>query len=130
MNVAFEQMHAATWQSIHIEGWETGVGSGAMFARLGLRPVSENVVLSGVPIETSEPSGLDMESVLCFKLNDDLFFLMPRADGFAPFGEPGTRPDSFERAWFKAGVAGDMVAVVSAGLWSAGSGEGARRPVC
>lgn len=106
-----------------------GVGSGAMFATLGLRPVRENVVLSGVPIEASEPSGLDMESVLCFKLNDDLFFLMPRADGF-DFGEPGARPDSFDMAWLRAGVAGEMVAVVSAGLGSVGSGDGAASPVC
>lgn len=103
-----------------------GVGSGAIFARLGLRPVSENVVLSGVPTEASEPSGLDMESVLCFKLNDDLFFLMPRADGF-DFGEPGTRPDSFDMAWLRAGVAGEEV---SAGLGSRGSGDGAARLVC
>ena len=83
-----------------------------MFATLDLRPVWENVVLSGVPIEASEPSGLDIESVLCFKLKDDLFFLMPMVDGLL-LGEPGARPDSFEAAWLKAGVAGD---VVSAGL--------------
>lgn len=103
-----------------------GVGSGTMFATLGLRPVSEKVVLSGVPMEASEPSGLDIESVLCFKLNDDLFFLMPRADGF-DFGEPGARPDSFDTAWFRAGVAGEEV---SAGLGSTGSGDGAASPVC
>jgi hypothetical protein len=74
-----------------------GVGSGAMLATLGLRPVMENVVLSGVPSEASEPSGLDMDSVLCFRLSDDLFFRMPRADGF-DMGEPGTSPDSFEMA--------------------------------
>lgn len=93
-----------------------GVGSDATFAMLGLRPVRENVVLSGVPIEASEPSGLDRESVLCFRLSDDLFFLMPRVDGFAPFGEPGASPDSVETAWFKAGVAGDIAVLVSAGL--------------
>ncbi len=106
-----------------------GVGSGAMFATLGLRPVRENVVLNGVPIEASEPSGLDMESVLCLRLSDDLFFLMPRADGL-DFGEFGARPDSLETAWLKAGVAGDIVAVVSAGLGRPGSGDGATRPVC
>ena len=73
-------------------------------------------MLSGVPIEASEPSGLDRESVLCFRLNDDLFFLMPRVDGFPPFGELGASPDSVGTTWLKAGVAGDIVVLVSAGL--------------
>lgn len=66
---------------------------------LGFRPpVSEKVVLKGVPTEASEPSGLDMERFRAFRLSEDLFFLMPVAEDFPVFGELGTRPDSLEVA--------------------------------
>jgi hypothetical protein len=76
----------------------------------------EKVVLSGVPIEPSEPSGLDTDKFRCFRLREDLFFLILVAGVIPIFGEPGTRPDSRERAWLRAGVAGEPVALVSAGL--------------
>lgn len=74
-----------------------GVGSGRP-ALLGFRPVMEKEVLSGVPIDTSEPSGLDMDRLRCFRLREDLFFLIPSADVFPVLGEPGTRPGSLEAA--------------------------------
>jgi hypothetical protein len=74
-----------------------GVGMGNP-ALLGFRPERENVVLSGVPIEVSEPSGLDTDTFRCFRLRDDLFFLMPNVKDFPFFGEPGTRPDSLVTA--------------------------------
>lgn len=83
---------------------------------LGFRPVIENVVLRGVPIDTSEPSGLDIDRLRCFKLRDDLFLRIPIAEVLPFLGDPGTRPDSVETTWFGAGVAGDIVATVSAGL--------------
>ena len=122
MDVALEGCIPPLGSPSRLKEGRLGVGSGAMLATLGLRPVMENVVLSGVPSEASEPSGLDMDSVLCFRLSDDLFFRMPRADGF-DMGEPGTSPDSFEMAWFKAGVTG-VAAVVSV------KDIEAARPVC
>jgi hypothetical protein len=83
---------------------------------LGFRPVTENVVLSGVPMDASEPSGLDIERFRCLRLRDDLFFLIPITAVFVFFGEPGTRPESLMAAWLSAGVAGETVAIVSAGL--------------
>lgn len=62
---------------------------------LSFRPVMEKVVLSGVPTEASEPSGLDTDKFRCFKLSEDLFFRMPRAEVLPPLGEPGTRPTSW-----------------------------------
>jgi hypothetical protein len=90
-----------------------GIGNPAL---LGFRPVIENVVLSGVPMDASEPSGLDIERFRCLRLREDLFFLIPIAEGFPLFGEPGTRPVSLAAAWLRAGVAGETVAIVSAGL--------------
>jgi hypothetical protein len=87
-----------------------GVGNGPS-AMLGLRPVMENDVLRGVPIEASEPSGLDTDMLRCLRLNDDLFFLTASVELFPPIGEPGARPGSL--AMFRAGVSGDTV---SAGL--------------
>jgi hypothetical protein len=92
-----------------------GVGI-ASPALLGFRPVMEKVVLSGVPMDASEPSGLDIDKLRCFKLSEDLFFLIPIAEVFPFFGEPGTRPASLVTAWLSAGVAGETVAAVSAGL--------------
>lgn len=74
-----------------------GVGSGNP-ALLGFRPVSEKVVLRGVPTEPSEPSGLDIDKLRAFRLRDDLFFLIPIAEFLPVFGELGTRPDSFDMA--------------------------------
>jgi hypothetical protein len=91
--------------------------------------VNENVVLRGVPIEPSDPSGLEIDSVRCFRLSEDLFFLIPAAGPFPFFGDPGTRVVSFDMAWLRAGVAGDTVNVVSAGLGMGGCGGGAVRPV-
>lgn len=65
---------------------------------LGFRPVMENVVLRGVPTETSDPSGLDIDRFRCFRLRDDLFFRIPMAEVLPPLGDPGTRPASFEDA--------------------------------
>ena len=90
-----------------------GIGSPAL---LGFRPVMEKVVLSGVPMDASEPSGLDIDKFRCFRLSEDLFFLIPMAEVFPFFGEPGTRLDSLETPWPSAGVAGETVAPVSAGL--------------
>lgn len=87
----------------------------------------EKVVLSGVPTEASEPSGLDMDKFRCFKLRDDLFFRMPRAEVLPPLGEPGTRPTSWDMPWLRAGVAGETVAIVSAGLGRFDCGEGTAR---
>lgn len=103
-----------------------GIGSPAV---LGFRPpVRENVWLKGVPIDASEPSGLEIDNVRCLRLSDDLFFRIPAtAAPFAVFGEPGTSPDSWE---ISAGVAGEAVARVSAGLYKAGCGEGAARLAC
>jgi hypothetical protein len=91
--------------------------------------VKEKVVLRGVPTDTSEPSGLDMDSVRAFRLNEDLFFLIPAAGGLpAYFGEEGTRVLSFDIICVNAGVAGDTVNVVSAELGTGGTGDGAERP--
>lgn len=92
-----------------------GVGI-ARLTLLGFLPVMEKVVLSGVPMDASEPSGLDIDKLRCFRLREDLFFLIPIAEVFPVFGEPGTRPASLETAWPRAGVAGETVAAVSAGL--------------
>jgi hypothetical protein len=102
-----------------------GVGSGSP-ALLGFRPVREKLVLSGVPMDASEPSGLDTERFRCFRLSEDLFFLIPKVGGFPVLGEPGTRPASLETLC----VAGDEVGPASAGLYSVGCGDGAARPVC
>jgi hypothetical protein len=76
-----------------------GVGIGNPPAILCLRPpVMENVWLKGVLIDPSDPSGLDTDKVRCFRLSDDLFFLMPTAGFFPVFGDPGTRPDSIDTA--------------------------------
>jgi hypothetical protein len=107
-----------------------GVGTGKP-TLLGFLPVREKVVLRGVPIESSEPLGLDIDKFRCFKLSDDLFFLIPIAAKGLPFlGDPGTRPDSLDMALLSAGVAGDAVAIVSAGLYRVGCGEGAARLFC
>jgi hypothetical protein len=110
-----------------------GVGVTVAFVvGTGFRPVKENVVLSGVPRETSEPSGLEMDRVRCFKLRDDLFFLIPAAGPFPFLGEPGTKVASLEKALLGAGVAGvagEMVKVVSAGLGSGGCDDGIVRVV-
>ena len=90
-----------------------GVGTAVLCFR---PPVNENVVLKGVPIEASEPSGLDIDSVRCFRLSEDLFFRIPIAELFPVFGEPGANEMSFDIALLSAGVAGDTVKVVSAGL--------------
>ena len=74
-----------------------GVAKGSP-ALLCLRPVSENVWLKGVPIDASDPSGLDMDKVRCFRLREDLFFLMPIAEVFPFFGDPGISPDSMDTA--------------------------------
>ena len=94
----------------------SGVGIGCPPLLCFRAPVMENVWLNGVPMETSEPSGLEIDRVRCFRLRDDLFFRIPIAGCFPFFGEPGTRPVSFERPWLMAGVAGDTVVTVSAGL--------------
>jgi hypothetical protein len=75
-----------------------GVTIGSSVALLCLRPVMENVWLRGVPIDPSEPSGLDIDRVRCFKLRDDLFFLMPIAEVLPFLGDPGTRPVSMDTA--------------------------------
>lgn len=99
-----------------------GVGTGA--AMLGFRAPNEKVVLIGVPTEPpSEPSGLDIDRVRCFKLREDLFFLMPAAGPFPFLGEAGTRVLSLDMAWLSAGVAGEIVKLVSAGLGAAGCGD-------
>jgi hypothetical protein len=75
-----------------------GVGNGNP-ALLGFRPpVREKVWLKGVPMDASEPSGLDIDRVRCFRLREDLFFRMPMAEVFPFFGDPGTRPDSMDTA--------------------------------
>jgi hypothetical protein len=71
-------------------------------------------------MDPSEPSGLEIDSVRCFRLSDDLFFRMPIAEFFPFLGDPGTRPVSMDTAWLRDGVAGEMVAIVSAGLYSVG----------
>lgn len=91
-----------------------GVGVGAVTLLCFLTPVNEKVVLKGVPIDPSDPSGLDRESVRCFRLSDDLFFLIPRVCPLAVFGEGGAM--SFDMVWPSAGVAGETVKVVSEGL--------------
>jgi hypothetical protein len=67
-------------------------------ALLCLRPVAENVWLKGVLTDTSDPSGLDIDRVRCFRLSDDLFFLMAATGCFPCMGDPGTRPDSMDTA--------------------------------
>jgi len=110
-----------------------GVGATAVFVAVpGFRPVKENVVLRGVPRETSEPSGLEIDRVRCFKLRDDLFFLIPEAGPFPFLGEPGTRDVSLDKALLRAGVAGvagETVKVVSAGLGTEGCDDGIVRLV-
>lgn len=91
-------------------------------------PVRENVWLNGVPIETSEPSGLETDRFRCFKLREDLFFLIPRVALLNVFGEPGASVVSFDIVRLSGG-ADEVVKVVSAGLGATGSGEGALRPV-
>jgi hypothetical protein len=76
----------------------------------------ENVWLKGVPMDASEPSGLEIDKVRCLRLSEDLFFLMPIAGCFPSMGDPGARPDSIDIPWLRPGVAGEMVADVSAGL--------------
>jgi len=78
-------------------------------------------VLNGVPIEaSSDPSGLDIDSVRVFRLSDDLFFFS--RPGFGPdilvptLGEPSA-------AIICEGVAGEGVMPVPMGL-VAMSGEG------
>lgn len=93
-----------------------GVGVGAVALLCFLTPVNEKVVLKGVPIEPSEPSGLDRESVRCFKLREDLFFLIPRLGPLPVFGELGAKLLSLDIVWLSAGVAGETVKVVSEGL--------------
>lgn len=100
-----------------------GIGSPAL---LGFRPVTEKVVLSGVPMDTSEPSGLDMDKFRCFKLSEDLFFLIPKAGVFPVLGEPGARLGSLETPY----IIGDGLGPFSEGLYNAGCGEGAARLVC
>jgi hypothetical protein len=102
------------------------VGSGAVV----FRPANENEALRGVPTDPSDPSGLETERLRCFRLRDDLFFLMPTAGPLPVFGEPGASVVSLDIALLRAGVAGETVKVVSAGLGTAGSGEGALRPGC
>ena len=104
-----------------------GVGTGAAMVCLRVA-VNEKVVLSGVPRDASEPSGLDIDRVRCLRLRDDLFFLIPSVEPLGAFGELGTRVESFDMALLSAGVAGDMVNVASMGLGAGGSGDGARRP--
>lgn len=73
-----------------------GVGT-VCAALLCFRAVKEKVVLRGVPIDPSEPSGLDMDNVRCFKLSEDLFFLIPAPGGFPGcLGDDGTRVLSLE----------------------------------
>jgi hypothetical protein len=103
-----------------------GVGNGAAVLCF-LPPPKEKVVLSGVPMEASDPSGLDMERVRCFKLREDLFFLIPRVDPLAVLGELGASVLSFDMAGPSAGVAGETVNVVSEGLGRFGWGDGAMR---
>ena len=82
-----------------------------------------------MPIEASDPSGLEMDKVRCFRLSEDLFFRR-FVTGFLPcLGEPGMRPVSIEPAWLRAGVAGEAFTVGSIGLWIVGCGDGAVRPV-
>jgi len=75
-----------------------------------------------VPIEPSDPSGLDTDNVRLFlRLNDDLFFLSPVTEGalvenLEAVGEAGARVLSFDNDCVSAGVAGEIVTVVSAGL--------------
>lgn len=85
-----------------------GKGPGAM---LGFRPVMENDVLRGVPMDTSEPSGLDTDMLRCLRLRDDLFFLTASVEPLPPIGEPGASPGSL--VMLRAGVPGEAV---SAGL--------------
>jgi hypothetical protein len=92
-----------------------------------LTPVKEKVVLRGVPMEPSEPSGLDIDRVRCFRLRDDLFFRILNVGGLLVFGELGTRVVSFDMALLTAGVAGETVKVVSAGLGIGPCGSGALR---
>jgi len=49
-------------------------------------------------MDASDPSGLDIDRVRCFKLSDDLFFLMPIAELFPVLGDPGKRPNSLDTA--------------------------------
>jgi hypothetical protein len=104
-----------------------GVGSATL---LGFRPPKEKDALRGVATEPSEPSGLDMDKFRCFRLKDDLFFLIPVAEVLPVFGEPGTRVESFDMAWLRADVAGETLNVGSAGLGTGGCERGALRPNC
>ena len=105
-----------------------GVGAGADVLPCFLVPVNEKVVLRGVPIEPSEPSGLDIDNARCFRLRDDLFFRRLIGGPLIVFGELGGCARSFVRGWLRAGVAGETVNVVSAGLGIGGCGKGTLRP--
>ena len=113
------------------------VGVGMVCALLCFRPENENVVLRGVPTDPSEPSGLDIDKALFFRLIEDLFFRIPvpKLEGFPgnleALGDDGTSVPSFDANCVKAGVAGEIVKAVSAGLGTSGIGEGAVSPeVC
>lgn len=97
---------------------------------MGFRPANEKEALRGVPTEPSEPSGLEMDRLRCFRLRDDLFFLIPVAEFLPVLGEEGASVVSLDMAWLRAGVAGETVKAVSAGLGITGSGEGALRLGC
>ena len=102
-----------------------GVGKGAI---LGFRPPKLKVALMGVATEPSEPSGLETERFRCFKLSEDLFFLIPIGGPLPVFGDTGAKLASLDMALPGAGVAGETVKVVSAGLGIRAWGEGAISP--
>lgn len=54
----------------------------------------EKVVLSGVPIEASEPSGLESDSALFLRLIEDLFFFRGMEEDVAGLGVAGDMADT------------------------------------
>ena len=86
---------------------------------------SERFRLIGVLTDTSDPSGLDRESALFFKLTEDLFFRSPPNLPICLLGEGGTSSASTLNGK-AATVLGDADTVVSAGL-AALDGDGMER---
>jgi hypothetical protein len=76
------------------------------------------VVLSGVPTDTSEPSGLEIEIFRVFKLIEDLFFFSTLGFSFGP----GDRP-SPPKPSVGAGVVGVGITSLADGLSGAFLGE-------
>ena len=98
-----------------------------------MRPVNVlKVVLSGVPTEPSDPSGLEIDICRFLRLIEDLFFF---SGGWIPplpgnIDRPGsTAVPSLESIWFS-DVAGDMDGMLSAGLTPADCAEATRRLDC